>query len=126
MPHCAPNVDEASPLAYIRWTNGLEAAEQLARLGFVRVNASSGVWAAAADADGDATVVSHCRIVFGDEEAASTVDEGWLRAAALPQNGLALLSGEPRAHLLYRRGPKGGKAVTLAGLRRLLARAGYD
>ena len=45
---------------------------------------------------------------------------------ALPQGGLASLSGEPRAHLLYRRGPKGGKAVTLAGLRRLLARAGYD
>ena len=124
LPHCAPNVDEASPLAYIRWTNGPEAAEQLARLGFVRVNASSGVWAAAADADGD--VVSHCRIVFGDDAADVTVDEGWLRAAALPQGGLASLSGEPRAHLLYRRGPKGGKAVTLAGLRRLLARAGYD
>ena len=47
---------------------------QLARLGFVRVNASSGVWAAAADADGD-TIVSHCRIVFGDDAAAATVDE---------------------------------------------------
>ncbi len=125
LPHCAPNVDEASPLAYVRWTNGPEAAEQLARLGFVRVNASSGVWAAAADVDGD-TVVSHCRIVFGDEAAAATVDDGWLRAAALPQGGMAALSGEPRAHLLYRRGPNGGKTVTLAGLRRLLARAGYD
>jgi hypothetical protein len=124
-PHCAPNVDEASPLAYVRWTNGPEAAEQLARLGFVRVNASSGVWAAAADADAD-TVVSHCRIVFGDEAADTTVDEGWLRAAALPQGGIASLSGEPRAHLLYRRGPKGAKTVTLAGLRLLLARAGYD
>ena len=50
----------------------------------------------------------------------------WLRAAALPQGSMAALSGEPRAHLLYRRGPKGGKTVTLAGLRRLLARAGYD
>ena len=48
MPHSAPTGDEASPLAYIRWTNGPEAAEQLARLGFVRVNDSSGVWAAAA------------------------------------------------------------------------------
>ena len=124
LPHCAPNVDDASPLAYIRWTNGSEATEQLARLGFVRVNASSGLWAAAADADGD--VVSHCRIVFGDDAADATVDEGWLRAAALPQGGIAALSGEPRAHLLYRRGPKGGKTVTLAGLRRLLARAGYD
>ena len=124
MPHCAPNVDEASPLAYIRRTDSPEATEQLARLGFVRVNASSGVWAAAAEADGD--VVSHCRIVFGDDEAAATVDEGWLRAAALPQGSMAALSGEPRAHLLYRRGPKGGKAVTLAGLRRLLSRAGYD
>ena len=54
------------------------------------------------------------------------LDEGWLRAAALPQGGLASLSGEPRAHLLYRRGPREGKTVTLAGLRRLLARAGYD
>ncbi len=124
LPHCAPTGDEASPLAYVRWTNGLEAAEQLARLGFVRVNASSGVWAAA-DADGD-TIVSHCRVVFGDDAAAATVEEGWLRAAALPQGGMAALSGEPRAHLLYRRGPKGGKTVTLAGLRRLLARAGYD
>ena len=124
MPHCAPTGDEASPLAYIRWTNGSEATEQLARLGFVRVNASSGVWAAAADADGD-TIVSHCRIIFGDDAAAATVDEGWLRAAALPQGGMAALSGEPRAHLLYRRGPKGAKTVTLAGLRRLLARAGY-
>ena len=60
------------------------------------------------------------------DAAASTVDEGWLRAAALPQGSMAALSGEPRAHLLYRRGPKGGKAVTLDGLRRLLARAGYD
>ena len=85
---------------------------------------SSGVWAATADADPD--TVSHCRIVFGDDAADSTVDEGWLRAAALPQGSMAALSGEPRAHLLYRRGPKGGKAVTLAGLRRLLARAGYD
>ena len=118
-------MDAASPLAYIRRADGSDAAEQLTRLGFVRVNASSDVWAAAADADPD-TVVSHCRIVFGDEEASSTVDEGWLRAAALPQGGMAALSGEPRAHLLYRRGPKGGKTVTLAGLRRLLARAGYD
>ena len=47
-------------------------------------------------------------------------------AAALPQGGMAALSGEPRAHLLYRRGPREGKTVTLAGLRRLLARAGYD
>ncbi|CAH0369496.1 unnamed protein product [Pelagomonas calceolata] len=122
LPHRAPNVDEASPLAYIRWANGPEATEQLARLGFVRVNASSGVWAAG---DGE-DVVSHCRIVFGDDAAASTVDEGWLRAAVLPQGGIASLSGEPRAHLLYRRGPREGKAVTLAGLRRLLARAGYD
>ena len=125
LPHRAPNVDEASPLAYIRRADSPEATEQLARLGFVRVNASSGVWAAAADADPD-TVVSHCRIVFGDEAAASTVDEGWLRAAALPQSGIAALSGEPRAHLLYRRGPREGKTVTLAGLRRLLSRAGYD
>ena len=124
LPHCAPNVDEASPLAFVRRGADAAAEAQLTRLGFVRVNDSSGLWAAA-DADGD-TVVSHCRIVFGDEEASSTVDEGWLRAAALPQGGMAALSGEPRAHLLYRRGPKGGKTVTLAGLRRLLARAGYD
>ena len=31
-----------------------------------------------------------------------------------------------RAHLLYRRGPREGRTVTLAGLRRLLSRAGYD
>ena len=142
-PSCrAPGLDEASPLAFIRRGTDEAAKAQLTRLGFVRVNASSGVWAAGAGdekpatsdrtegddsgADADATVISHCRIVFGDDAAAATVDEGWLRAAVLPQGGMAALSGEPRAHLLYRRGPREGKTVTLAGLRRLLARAGYD
>ena len=69
------------------------------------------------------TLIACCVIA---DAAAATVDEGWLRAAVLPQGGMAALSGEPRAHLLYQRGPKGGKTVTLAALRRLLARAGYD
>ena len=85
LPHCAPNVDEASPLAYVRRADSPEATEQLARLGFVRVNASSGVWAAAADADGD--VVSHCRIVFGDDAAAVTVDGTRLQDVLAAQAG---------------------------------------
>lgn len=121
---CASSVDVDLPLSYIRRVDGPEAAAQLTRIGFVSVNASSGIWAAAVDAD--ATVISHCRIVFGDQAAAAAVEEGWLLAAALPQSGFASLSGEPQGRLLYRRGPREGKTVTLAALRRLLARGGFD
>ena len=93
------------------------------RLGFVRVNASSGVWAAAADADPDTR-----RVALSHR----------LRRRRGRDRRRGMLSSQPRpcpravwprqwraagAPALPARAAR-GKTVTLAGLRRLLARAG--